>query len=213
MGVVAFALISVGDKFKAIWDRLIVKGGIFIAAIMSWVFSLVGYPNAVIDFIVMLMIFDILTKFYVETITSTGKFTLKTLWDTCFTKNVINSKQLKNGLFAKIFVYFILFTIAEQSTIDGLMFKDSLKFLAYNGICTVELYSVMENITKVHPKFNFIKRWLIGMQKKFMDNAFEDDGTDIDLEAKKFFEDEPEGNYNELSGKEDDNSQDGSEWQ
>ena len=188
MEMICFAAASVADKFNAIWERLVCQGGIIIAFILAWIFKEVGYPSAVIDFIVLLMIFDVVTKFYVVTVENRGRFSPKLLWETCFVENEINSKKLKTGLFAKIFVYFIMFTIAEQSTIDGLIFKDGLKFLIFNGICTVELYSVMENITKIHPNLNFVKRWVSDVQSKHISHVFQEDGKVLEKDAEEILE-------------------------
>lgn len=151
------------SKIISVWNYLFEKGGIIFSFILTVFLTAIGYPKGVITFIIVLVIVDILTRWYSEVHKHYKEFTLKTFLN-AWKDGILSSKKLKQGLFTKIFFYAILLYFAHQtSIIPELGFGIIISNFIYSVIIILDMISVFENMiqagfTKVRPILNLLER-------------------------------------------------------
>jgi hypothetical protein len=152
-------------KIQSIWNYLFTKGGIISSTILTAFLTAIGFPKQIIYFIIMLIVADVLTRWYAIVRKKYGNFNLKLFYKAWVEKD-INSNKLKSGIFAKIFFYAILLIIAHQTTIvPELAFGKIISNFVYSVIVILDCISIVENMidsgySKFKPMLQFLKNKL-----------------------------------------------------
>lgn len=133
------------QKLESIWNYLFHKGGIIISTLLTLFLDVIGYPKQVINFVVTLIIIDILTRWMAEVVKVYGLFTFKNFLK-AWKNKVLNSKKLKKGLFVKIIFYSIFLYIANQMYInDEIIYGKTMSNFIYSIMITLDCISIGEN--------------------------------------------------------------------
>lgn len=134
------------DKLQSCWEYLIHKGGLIFSFILTGILSLIGFPKQIINFIIFLFIMDILTRWYAVVIVNYGQFSLKNFYKAWKDKH-LNSKSLKRGVFAKIFIYFVILVIAHQAGItQEFIVGQVVGSFLYSILIILDCISIFENL-------------------------------------------------------------------
>ena len=150
-------------KLEQVWNYLFVKGGIIFTALLTLLFSAIGFPKSIIYFIIFLIVADVLTRWFAIVYKNYGKFNLYYFFS-AWKEQELNSKKLKIGFFTKVFFYAILLTISHQaSVVSELVFGDVISNFMYSMIVILDIISILENMiesgySKLQPILNFFSK-------------------------------------------------------
>jgi phage-related holin len=134
------------NKLNQVFNYLFVKGGIILTTILTLFLTAIGFPKSVIYFILSLIIFDILTRWFSIVYKKYGKFNLANFYK-AWKERSLNSKKLKIGFFTKVFFYAILLIIAHQASIvPELAFGEVISNFMYSMIIILDMISILENM-------------------------------------------------------------------
>jgi hypothetical protein len=153
------------DKLIEGWNILSNKFILIFNIVLTAFLTAIGYPSQVINFILILIILDVLTRWYAEVVKRYGHFSIYNFLKAWKPKEkALSSKQLKKGLFEKIFFYGIFLFIAYQtSIIEQMTFGTIISNFLYSIMIILDSISIFENIvdsgyTSAKPILDFFKR-------------------------------------------------------
>lgn len=136
---------------------------LFFSFVIGLLLSNIGYPKEILIFILTLIVIDLLTKQYAMTKVRFNDFTLEN-YIKAWKCRVLTSRELKNGLCVKAFLYFPVLYIAHNASIlPQIIYGETMSNIIYTLLILVECSSIIENFILAgydvfKPILKFIKK-------------------------------------------------------
>ena len=129
-------------------NRVISKEVLVLSSEIALIFTLLGFDRSVTKFIFLLVLTDLLTKWYSLVVRNYGSFKIQNVLR-AFHDGIINSNRLRKGVFGKVLMYIVLVAIAsglDHPEIKNLILLSSyMSQFIYSVLVVSEVMSVLEN--------------------------------------------------------------------
>lgn len=145
---------------------------------LSVVLAFLGLDQSVSHFILILVIADLLTKWYSLVVRNYGSFSVANLI-MAFHKGVINSHRLRKGVFGKLFMYCVMIFIASRlhskDVSSVVILADYISQFIYTTLVISEVLSILENFRDCG---HSIAEAILNKVCRKTQSLFEDDNDD-----------------------------------